>query len=148
MKKLILLIITAAISSLTFCQVSSSNDHQNGLAASTYRLKAKKQKTAAWVCLGSGFVMMTTAAVISGTKATGDMITTLVFGEEEQSNYSGETILAVIGGAAMLGSIPLFIGAANNKHKAKLMMTEQKTAIGLPIAIPKTIPSLTLRVAL
>jgi len=148
MKKLIVLIIVTAISGTTFCQVDPGNEPQNKLAAATYRVKARKQKTAAWICLGGGFLAMSTAAVIGGTKATGDWISTMVFGEEEPSNYTGETILAVVGGAAILGSIPLFISAAHNKHKARLMMTEQKTAMGLPIAVPKTIPSLTLRVSL
>ena len=148
MKKLILLISLTAFSGSTFCKANYDGEQQNTIASATYRLKAKKQKTAAWICLSGGFLMMSTAAVIGGTKATGDLVSTLIFGEEDQSNYAGETILAVLGGAAMLGSIPFFIGAANNKHKARMLMTEQKTAIGLPIAVPKTIPSLTLRVPL
>ncbi len=144
MKKLILLIIAAAISSSTFCQLNTT---ENRMTADAYLLKAKKQKIAAWICLGGGLVMMATATAITVTKGVGDAITS-IFVEPEPSNDTGESILMVAGGAAVIGSIPLFIGAANNKHKAKLTMTEQKTAIGLPIAVPKKIPSLTLTVSL
>lgn len=148
MKKLILLVCLAGFSSATFCQVNTSNEPQTKLASATFRIKAKKQKTGAWICLGGGFAMVATATVIGATHATEDVIGGLIWGEEQQHSYDGETILAVVGGAAMLGSIPLFISAAKNKHKAKLIMTEQKTAVGLPISVPKTIPSLTLRISL
>jgi len=148
MKKLTLLISAIAISSSTFCQATTSYEPQNGLASATYRLKAKKQKTAAWICLGGGAAMITTAAIIGSTKAVEDVWGIYTFSAEPMHNYTGETVLLVLGSGAMLASIPLFVGAASNNHKARLLMTEQKTAIGLPIAVPKKIPSLTLSISL
>jgi len=148
MKKLILLVAATAMINLAFCQVSNINDNQNTIKSLTYRLKAKKQKTAAWICLGGGFALMTTAVVIDLANVPGEIVSTLVFGEEDQSNSTASTILSTIGGVAMLGSIPLFISAAKNKHKAKFTMTQQKTAIGLPIQAPKKVPSLTLSISI
>jgi len=146
MKKLLLLICAAAISSSSFCQENTGSDGQKSIASLTYRIKAKKQKTAAWICLGGGFAFVTASAVIGLSHVPEDLVSAVVFNEEPQRNDVAETILAAIGTTAMLSSIPLFISAAHNKHKAKLVMTEQKTAIGLPIVVPKTITSLTLRI--
>ncbi len=90
----------------------------SGLSAQTkndYLLKSKHQKTAAWVMLGGG----TTLFVVSGMIGAHGFFNFLTGQFEEANNNVGMAgILAITGGAAMLGSIPLFIVSSKNKHKA------------------------------
>lgn len=149
MKKFILL--TTALTTMTisaFCQSNgSSKAAQNANSVNSYLLKAKKQRTAAWVCLGSGLALVTTAAIIGGTKATEDLFSSIIL-QEPTNNYAAENTLLIIGGIGIAASIPLFIGAAKNKHKATLKITDQKTAIGIPIAVPKKITGVTLSISI
>jgi len=146
MKKLILLASTIAILGST--ALSQVKESHNKFTENDYLNKARKQKTAAWVCLAGGTALVTTAAIIGGTKATEAIVNLYTLSNEEMHNYGAETALLIIGGAAMATSIPLFISASHNKQKARLTVTEQKTAIGLPIAVPKKIPSLTLSISI
>lgn len=64
-----------------------------------YLQKSKSQKTTAWILLGAGVVAI--AAVAPGN-----------------SNFNTTGTVAVIGGASIISSIPLFIAAGRNKRKA------------------------------
>jgi hypothetical protein len=148
MKKLILITVITAMAVSTFSQVNSVASIQTENSSLSYMLKAKKQKTAAWICLGSGASLITTAVIIGGSKVTEDIITIYTLGDVPQHNYAGEAVLTVLGAGAMVASIPLFISSSHNKQKAHLTLTEQKTAIGLPVAAPKKITSLTLSISI
>ena len=140
MKKLILLASTIFI-------FSYSAFSQEVKDANYYLLKSKNQKTVAWVCLGGGVAIITTAALIGGSKAAGDYVN-IITGGEPENNYATENVLLIIGATAMAASIPLFISASKNKMRAKFKVTAQKTALGLPISAPKKIPSLTLSITI
>ncbi len=77
-----------------------------------YLLKSKHQKTAAWVFLGGG----TGLAIIGGLVGLHGVVD-LVDGQQNNKIETGG-ILEITGGAAMLGSIPLFIASSKNKRKA------------------------------
>jgi hypothetical protein len=81
--------------------------------------KSKNQKTAAWILLGSG----TTLIIIGGALALHDFGEGLgnIFNPNPQPTRDNSTaagLLAITGVASMLSSIPLFISASKNKHKA------------------------------
>ena len=149
MKKTILLI--GAITVLTafgYSQADPSSTKINkAYSENNYLIKYKKQKTAAWICLGGGVALCTIAALIATPKATEDYISLFTF-QDTQHDYTTETILTVLGGAGIITSIPLFIASAKNKRKANLSLTSQKTVYGLPVATNKTITGISLSIPL
>ncbi len=104
MKKIILLLLVVAISFGVVAQTSKKDMSE----AAFYLQKSKKQKTASWLMLGSGTVMFASGYVwLVYEGMLGDGI----------KSTKGKVAIAMFytGGAAMLGSIPLFIAAARNK---------------------------------
>ena len=98
---LILLFIVPAVAS--FSQSVSHDD---------YLAKSRHQKTAAWILLGGG-VGLTALGIGISQANTVDY----ALGNSSNHNTAG-SVLAVAGVASLLGSIPLFISASHNKHKA------------------------------
>jgi len=101
MKKVIIfyLLLTFTISS--FSQQTKSSPT---LTQQDYLQKSKKQKTTAWVLLGGGVAVAAAASILD---VSGDWT-------KSETPY----LVAIgVGGASMLGSIPLFIASARNKRK-------------------------------
>lgn len=97
MKKIVLFFLAVLYTYACFSQ-----------AKTDYLQKSKKQKTAAWICLGGGIGM----SVIGLSKIN-------VAGSDNGNvNNTPGTILFATGAAAAITSIPLFIAASNNKKKA------------------------------
>jgi hypothetical protein len=105
------LLIVFSISS--FCQ-STPNDLPT--VKTDYLKKSKNQKIAAWVLLGGGIILETTTWIIA------------IQDVEYGSDVSRTTLLVMgfTGGAAILGSIPLFIASGKNKKKAMNMSANIK----------------------
>ena len=99
--------------SLSFAQSTDSNVP---VIKTDYLKKSKNQKIAAWVLLGGGIILETTTWIIA--------IQDIEYG----SDVSRTTLLVMgfTGGAAMLGSIPLFIASGKNKKKAMSMSANIK----------------------
>lgn len=110
-----------------------------------YSLKAKHQKTAAWICLGGGFLLATTGVVIAVNNTTNDLFNIFSV-TPTYHDYTTESVLMITGTAGMLGAIPLFISAANNKRRARLSIDSQKTAFGLPGHVSRKISGITLTI--
>jgi hypothetical protein len=142
MKKLILLMIAIILQkSSVYCQLDSSVAKTNKqFESNAYLLKAKKQKTAAWVCLGGGYALVATGLILANSKNSEDQLNNLTL-------YSGEYLpMMVTGATAMLASISLFNSAKKIKHNATLKVAFQKGAEGLPVALSKKITGLTLSI--
>jgi hypothetical protein len=124
-----------------FCQLDSSVAKTNKQVESNANLlKAKKQKKAAWICLGGGYALVVTGLIFSYSKNSEDQLNNLTL-------YSGEYLpLMVTGATAMLASISLFNSAKKIKHKATLKVAFQKGGEGLPVALSKKITGLTLSI--
>ena len=115
MKKTMLTLTLIATAIASFSQTTlptHSSDY--------YSTKSRHQRTAAWIMLGGGVVLIglglatTQAEVITGS---------------DKSNTAAN-VLAGVGLASTLGSIPLFISAAHNKHKAaELSFDMQKVPV-------------------
>jgi hypothetical protein len=87
-----------------------------------YLLKSKYQKTAAWTMLGGG----TTLFIVGGVVAAHGLFDVVSDPGKPDNNLGVGGVLAIIGGATMLASIPLFIASSKNKHQAmSLTFTNQ-----------------------
>jgi hypothetical protein len=106
------------------------------LSKQDYLRKSKKQKTAAWILLGGGFVLSTTGAVIAATEVTTETVGFIISGlagvaaEEPKASNTSE-ILLYTGLASMVGSIPLFVAASKNKNLGYKVSTSIKFEEGL-----------------
>lgn len=88
-----------------------------------YLTKSKHQKTAAWIMLGGGWGL----GIAGGIVATHG-VTQINSGQPDKvgNNIGNGALLILTGGAAMLGSIPLFLAAGKNKRKGmSLSFTNQ-----------------------
>ena len=104
----------------------------NKVDANALLQKAKNQKTAAWIMLGggaglaiAGLAIMTHDASYDASAAITTVFTLGLVTPEEHKHSAAGPILAIAGTGAMLGSIPLFSGAAKNKRKANLMLKDE-----------------------
>ena len=103
-----LMLVLPAIS---FCQ--KANDSVP-VVKTDYQAKTKSQKTAAWILLGGGTVLIDTAFLV---------------GDGKNSSFDDAATGAVLGGIGFLstiGSIPLFIASGKNKKKAMKANTSIK----------------------
>jgi cytochrome bd-type quinol oxidase subunit 2 len=109
-----------------------------GYSQTSFLQKSKRQKTAAWICLGGGIAVSTIG--LSQVNVAGS--------DNGKVNNTPGTILFATGIAATLTSIPLFIASAKNKKKtATAVLNNMKiyslNAGTLTIA---TIPAIALKI--
>ena len=84
---------------LNSCYSQATTNSPDKLDRKYYLQKSKNQKIAAWILLGAGVI-----GIAAVTPANTNL------------NTTGTVV--VIGGASILGSIPLFIAGSRNKRKA------------------------------
>jgi hypothetical protein len=82
-------------------------------AAADLMVKSRKQKTAAWVLLGSGAVLSSIGLVVGLSTA----FDALLEGDTDSGNAGG--VLLVAGLAGIVGSVPLFMASAKNARKSR-----------------------------
>jgi hypothetical protein len=115
-KKIIPFCLLLMLNVTVFSQTVTS---PGSIMQTDYLKKSKNQKTEAWILLGGG----TTLIIIGGALALHDFGEGLgnIFNPNPQPTHDNSTaagLLAITGAASMLGSIPLFISASKNRHKA------------------------------
>ena len=99
-----------------------------------YLIKSKNQKKTGRILLYSG----------AGLISVG-----LLIGTPRNASFGQAGFGAVVGGIGALlaiGSIPAFISSGNNKRKAMVVVREQPSPAGLPIAVSKNITGLTISI--
>lgn len=96
-----------------------------------FSLKQKRQKTAAWICLGGGAALTIAGFALSRNNVEGGLIH-LFTGESssESRRFVSGSVLVILGGSATLASIPLFISASKNKRKAALSLKGNSISLG------------------
>lgn len=101
---------------------STPGSAKHSLYENVLLLKAKKQKTTAWILLGAGTgLAITGIALISNDKTP-----YYIIGAAEQPKHSAVgPVLTVAGIGSTLGSIPFFIASRKNKRKASLMIKKE-----------------------
>lgn len=102
MKKIIFCSALLVLVTVTFSQQAKPSAAKK----QDYLQKSKNQKTAAWVLLGGGTVLIGTGFLI---------------GDRKESSFDDAATGVIVGGLGLLatiGSIPLFIASGKNKRKA------------------------------
>lgn len=122
------------------------NCFSQGLTKEDYLQKAKNQKTAALVLAGGGSALVLFSLVIFP-----DNYSIIGFNsesEDRQANAAG--VVFLIGGAAMVSSIPFFILSGSNKKKAASLSfrMEKQPLLQRASLVNISYPSLALRVKL
>jgi hypothetical protein len=103
MKKIVVLTMLLFTVTSSFCQKTNAGEP---LTRQDYLVKSKNQKTAAWVLLGGG-------AVLIGAG--------LLIGDRKESSFDDAAtggIIGIAGALSIITSIPLFIASGRNKRKA------------------------------
>lgn len=147
-----MIILVFITTSSGFCQQTRVNTE---LSKEDYLQKSKRQKTAAFVFLGSGIVLSSVSLTILAAHASADVGTIVISGiagvpPPKQHSYSTEKILLISGGIAILSSIPLFSASTKNKRKAislsfkneMIQQVQNKSFVKIPA------PSLSVRISL
>jgi hypothetical protein len=109
--------------------------------------KGRNQKKAALIMLCGGGALVITGIIAGVNKAEKEIIG-LFTPNPPAKNYTAENILLIAGGGAVLGSIPLFIVSSRNLHKARLMISNQKTNYVIPKNVDKNITGITLQISI
>jgi O-antigen/teichoic acid export membrane protein len=122
MKKIIICTMMLAIAATSFSQ--------------DYLRKSKNQKTAAWILLGGGSALVVTGILLANN-ATID-------------NLGTGAGVAIAGGVAVLGSIPLFLASGRNKKNAMSLSSknEKMQQLNKNSFVYKPVPSLSLKISL
>lgn len=140
MKKVMIIIL------VSFClmilksnaQVLKTNSSKGGqyITAESLLLKSKTQKKNAWILLGIG----------AGIGAIGGIVQ---LQHQDDFDFSG-AVIAIIGGAVALSSIPLFISSAKNARKAATMAISMQQIFSPNIneLVTKYQPAFTLKIKL
>ena len=112
MNKIIIFTMLLIIATTSFSQQTNPS---SGFTKQDYLQKSKKQKTVAWILLGGGIGLIAiTAAIPSEVTDYGNPL------DPFDDKYSNSwDLLAIPGALGILGSIPFFIAAGNNKKKAR-----------------------------
>ena len=145
MKSIIILIMFLLITGKVF------NQRQHAmLTKEDYLLKSRHQKTAAWILAGGGVTMTTIATLIALAEAS----TIATWGWVNPSGIHTHQGLintfGITGSLAIIGSIPLFIIASRNKHKAVSLSFKNKSSPQFYKSnlVYRAVPSLTLSITL
>jgi hypothetical protein len=128
-----------------YCSAQTVSGAPSAINADYLRI-SRTQKTAAWVLLGGGIVLATTGL----STALQDVY--LFSLERDGSKYRKGSFMFYAGGAAMLGSIPLFIAGSKNKHRARKasasIKMESFSSIQQRSLVKNSYPALTLKISL
>lgn len=114
--------------------------------ADFYLRRSKNQRIVGWTTLGGGIVLsgIGLLAAINSEGSTLDQ-----YGNyREDDNTTIAAVLLIAGGLSGITSIPFMIMASANKHKARLMLKNQSTGFGVPPAVNKNIPGISVVIPL
>lgn len=139
MKKIPLCLTVLLFAAQSCCQTNTSE-----LNKKMYLEKSKRQKSTGWILLGSGAgVALIGSIVLAGASNADDIYQGL-------NKTSSGVVIAGIGASAMIASIPFFISAGHNAHRAAAIsfnnqnfLIPQQKGVALKIQ-----PALTLKISL
>ena len=130
MKKIIAYFLMLVLPVISFCQ--NTNDSVP-VVKTDYLAKSKSQKTAAFILLGIGITTLTIAAV-------GDL----------DLDVLGTVV--IVGGAATIASIPLFIASGKNKRRAMkasaFIKMEKATIVEMQSFVQGSYPAIAFKIQL
>jgi hypothetical protein len=107
---------------------ASKMDKPLHFSSNQLMIKSRHQKTGAWILMGGGFGVAMIGAVISASQLTWVVVSTFA-GEQNTHTSAGANVMMLGGTVAIIASIPLFISANKNKHKAQFLMRSEKVQL-------------------
>jgi hypothetical protein len=111
MRKLYLFLLWVALGLSTYAQKNPADTAKN---KDYYLGKRKSQLTAGWIIFGVGAATTLTGVIAKAAQVTSYIVTI----GTSSTNSNAPEILMIAGTVCMVGSIPLFISAHDNKQKA------------------------------
>jgi hypothetical protein len=125
-----------------------SNAQENTSIKTDLLAKAKKQNTAGWVVFGTGFTITSIGLIMVTNEVKNDLYN--IFSPEKQKNSSAGTVLAIVGTAGMLSSIPFFLVSSKNQKRAAIAFLKMESQHELKKAsfVTSSFPALGLRISL
>lgn len=122
--------------------IFQANSQVKPLATTSAELleKSNAQYTAGWILLGTGTAFLLTSWAITPNYDYYD----------GSSNQTLDTVLALVGTASLIASVPVFMGAGRNARSAARLSLKNQ-AIHQPVIVPgqiKNIPSVSLKIPL
>lgn len=110
---------------------------QDSLQTNKYYLqRSKQQKSIAKILLIGGGVITVLGIALSTSK------------QGTLNEFNSGALIASIGTASMIGSIPLFSAASRNKRKANLMIGTVNTPLVIPFGIGKKLIKLGIAISI
>ncbi len=107
--------------------------------ADFYMRRSKNYRIVGWSTLGAGLIA-SGAGLLLATNSSNDFY--------NNSNDDAAAALFLVGAVSGITSIPFMIMATSYKHKAKAMISSQKTGFGVPANVGKDIVGITLQIPL
>ena len=107
--------------------------------ANFYMHRSKNYRIVGWSTLGAGLVA-SGAGLLLATNSSNDFY--------NNSNDDAAAVLFLVGAVSGITSIPFMIMATTYKHKARAMVSSQKTGFGVPANVSKDIVGITLQIPL
>ncbi len=106
--------------------------------ADFYMRRSKNYRIVGWSTLGAGLI----------ASGAGLLIVTNNNDIYSSNNDYAATVLFLFGAVSGITSIPFMIMASSYKHKARAMVSSQKTGFGVPGNVSKDIVGITLQIPL
>jgi len=110
-----------------------------------YLKKQRNNKTAGWIMLGGGAVVGLTGALVTGAESVNAVLIDPLMGNEP--SLTGPVLMGV-GLVSMLGSIPCFISAGNNKMRADMALKGEPITLGNKPFRQAYYPALSVKISL
>ncbi len=106
--------------------------------ADFYLRRSKNYRIVGWSTLGAGLIASGAGLLLASNNSN----------YYNSSNEDGAAVLFLVGAVSGITSIPFMIMATSYKHKAKAMVSSQKTGFGVPGNVSKDIVGITLQIPL
>lgn len=107
-----------------------------------YMRRSKTYRIVGWSTLGGGIVLSGIGILIASNSESGVDI----YGNVTNDNATTAAVITIAGAVSGIVSIPFMIMASVNKHKAKVMVSSQKTGFGVPSSVSKDITGITMSI--
>jgi hypothetical protein len=150
MKQAILLFVCMGTMLCSFAQETASETPKPSLTKEEYLKKSKRQRTGAIVMISAGGALVIAGIAVAANDLGNDLYNIFDDNASTNNHETLSTVLAVVGVAAMLGSIGLFVSAHKNKKKAMSISFKNETAplMQNSMVFQQYVPSLSLRIRL
>ena len=137
MKKIIAYFLMLVLPVISFCQKTNDPVPVNKTG---HLAKSKNQKTAAWILLGGGTVLIGTGFLVGDSK------------NSSFDDAATGAFLAGIGVLSAFGSIPLFIASGKNKRRAMkasaFIKMEKATIVEMQSFVQGSYPAIAFKIQL